>query len=295
MILCSEILCLLLSLVIFSGNATTLSSGDGVSVNCDSESKSESKSKFDDSFFDNLDLLENNGKYSEVIDVCLNILNRQDIEYYNEIDILIRLGDAYFASGNNKKAIEVYMLLLNKYVDFNGLEDVLYNLCCAVYRLMPKNPNVDLEYCEKMINYGNYSLSKIKKIEYSDSIRSMIDEAKDLIELKEFNDIKFFYENEIFPPALHCCNKFLETYNDDKYRNLVISYKIDILYNLAVKLISFLKMAKKSVCHDVLRETYDKIIGYYNELKSIGRSVFDLSDKSDRIIKKLECEISNIN
>ena len=277
-------------LVIFHCDVFTSGKKDGDVLSVDRDNK------FDDKFFDNLDLLEKKRKYSEVIEICLNILNSRDIEYYNEIDVLIRLGDAYFASGSNKKAIEAYMILLNKYVDFNGLDDVLYNLCSSVYRLMPKNPDVDLEYCKRMINYGNYSLSKIKKMEYSERIRSMISDANELIELKEFNDIKFFYENEMYSPALYCCNKFLETYSDDKYRNLAISYKLDILYNLAVNLIKFFKMARKSVCNDVLSETYDKIIGYYDELKGINASVFfELRDKSERIIKKLEMELSNIN
>lgn len=247
-------------------------------------------------FFEYLDQLKKEKKYSDIIDICVPILNAGNIEYYDEIDILIILGDAYFLNGENKKCINIYRTLLNKYGDFDGIEDVLHNLCFAIYKIMPKSYKVDLEYCKKMINYGNYSLSKIKKIEYLSHIRSMISEAEKLIELKEFNDIRFFYKNRLYDSALFCCNKFLDAHFIGENQKLAVFYKVKILYKLLVKHITFFKKINKNVEPTILEEMYLKIIKYYEEMNNVYRTIpIDFSKKAEILIQKTQIMMSNIN
>ena len=248
--------------------------------------------KLDDAFFKEIKLLENKKKYFEIIEICTNILSRWNIEYYNEIDILIILGNAYFASGNNRKSIDVYRTILNKYGNFEGMNEVLYNLCSAIHKIMPKNPDVDLENCRKMVNYGNYALAKITNIDYSKNIKLMINEAKELIEEKDFNDIKFYYENKLYEPALYCCNKFLETYDDDKYYNLVISYKLNTLQKLIENIIKALRIEDRNITHYVFEEMYKKMKKYYREINNIYKETYhDLRDKAKTLSEKIGKDI----
>ena len=156
---------------------------------------------------------------------------------------------------------------------------------------MPKRPEVDISNCKEMISYGKYSLQNIDSDDIKKKINQMIDEAYWLIETKELNDIKFFYDNKKYNSALHLIDVFINTFNNSQYYNNLINIKCLSHCNQIkeyLKIIKTIKNKKKSNNSEFYSEIYNKIFDNYNQLKKIYEDLNISNETKDNIKKNMD-------
>ena len=246
------------------------------------------KDIFNEKKLETINDLYSKKQYEDVIDICTNILKAKQLNYTDEINLLITLGDSYFENNEKKKCIEVYKLLLNKYNDFEDKEYVLYRLCWASFKRMPRCPYVDLSLCYDLLYYANYSKKYIKNNNYLKEIHNMIDEANEIIEEAKFNDIKFFFEYELYNSAIMYINNFIKETTNKKYINECSIILAKSLYeNIKKEIIKikYLKKNKNSKNIELEKKYYENIIKYINNIRDID---------SNNLDKETNIEIDNI-
>ena len=241
--------------------------------------------------FDELKLLKYKKKNKKIIEICNEVISKDDLDTSTKVKILEILGEAYINNKEYKKAIEIYKNIINNYQDLYNKDNVLYNICLSIYTIMPKRPEVDISNCKEMISYGKYSLQNIDSDDIKKKINQMIDEAHWLIETKELNDIKFFYDNKKYNSALHLIDVFINTFNNSQYYNNLINIKCLSHCNQIkeyLKIIKTIKNKKKSNNSEFYSEIYNKIFDNYNQLKKIYEDLNISNETRDNIKKNMD-------
>ena len=225
-----------------------------------------------ENIMNNLTLLNTKKQFNKIIEICKTILSNENIETKFKVEILEILANTYFSKGENKRAIELYKNILNNYKEIENKNNILFNMCCAIYKLMPKRPEVDLDYCHKLINHGIYSLEYIDNKEQIKNIENMMSEAYNLIETKEINDIKFFLDNNKYDSYIYLCDIFFNNYPDSEYYDNVLNIKgLSFYYNI-IRYLNTIKKLKtnKSINLNIFKEIYDKIVDNYDRLEQLS-------------------------
>ena len=255
--------------------------------------KEENNDEINEKKFDIINTLYNKKEYDQVIELCISLLKTRKLNYLDEINILITLGDAYFDNNEKKSCIETYKLLLNKYKDFDDKEYVLYKLCCCAYKRMPKCPYVDLDLCNDVIYYGNYSKKHIKNNEYLKEINKMIFEALAIIEESKVDEIKFFYDNKLYNSAILYIDDFMDNCNNKDHFNYINLIKAKSLYEqiiLEIEKIKLYRINKVKTNENLEKKYFDNILKYLQTIKNISST--NLTDETnnqiDDIILKSE-------
>jgi len=235
-----------------------------------------------DKKFEIIDDLYSRKDYEQIIEFCISLLKSRKLNYLDEINILITLGDAYFDNNEKKRCIETYKLLLNKYKNFDDKDYVLYKLCCCAYKRMPKCPYVDLDLCNDVIYYGNYSKKHIKNEEYLNEINKMIFEAIAIIEESKVDEIKFFYENKLYNSAVSYVDDFIDNCNNKEYFNYINLIKAKSLFEqikLEIEKVNIFRKNKIKSNVDLEKKYFENIIKYLDNIKNISSS--NLTDETN--------------
>lgn len=244
--------------------------------------KEENKEDINKKKFEIIDNLYSKKNYDQVIEFCISLLKTRKLNYLDEINILINLGDAYFDNNEKKRAIETYKLLLNKYKVFEDKDYVLYKLCCCAYKRMPKCPYVDLDLCNDVIYYGNYSKKHIKNEEYLNEINKMIFEAIAIIEESKVDEINFFYENKLYNSAVSYIDDFIDNCNNKEYFNYINLIKAKCLFEqikLEIEKIKIFRKNKLKSNNDLERKYFENTLKYLNDIRNISSS--NLKDETN--------------
>ena len=233
-----------------------------------------------------LEVLKNNKKNKKIIEICNEILSKETLDTNVNCKILEILGEAYLESGNNKKSIETYKILINNYQNLYDKNNVLYKICVSIYNLMPKRPEVDLKYCKEMISYGRYAINNITNNDLKEKIDLMIEEAYSLVEDKEINDIKFFFDNKKYDSTLYLIDIFLKEFKDTQYYDHIMNIKNFSHFYLIKKTLELIKNIKnKNTGLEPYKKLYNEIYDNYQELEKLVDDP-NISEKTKNSIKK---------
>lgn len=186
-----------------------------------------SQKKFDDAI----------GKYKQAIRSCEN---RDTV-----IELKIKIADCAFNDHEYSASSKYYKSILQQYEYFYQKDYVVYKLCLALSHLADWGYERDATTMNDLINWIKYYKKNCHNSDYLEELNAIYLKGLKVLERKDFSNIKFYFDNNIFHSAIFCCEWFLKTHKNSKYSSDACWYKIKSTYLKNKRIVSKIKKVKE--------------------------------------------------
>ena len=161
-------------------------------------------------------------KYKEALRQCES---RETV-----IVLKIKIADCAFSDQEYLTSSRYYKSILKQYEYFPQKDYVVYKLCLALKHCVDWVWERDATKMNDLINWIKYYKKNCNNSEYLEELMPLYNEGMEILEQKDFENIKFYFDYDIFDSAIFCCEWFLKKYKNSAYRSEACWYKIKSTY-----------------------------------------------------------------
>ncbi|MBQ2349884.1 MAG: hypothetical protein II393_01240 [Cytophagales bacterium] len=198
------------------------------------------------------------------------------------IDLKIKIADCSFNDREYYDSIKYYKSILKQYEYFYQKDYVVYKLCLSLKHLADWGYERDATRMNDLINWIKYYKKNCHNNDYLEELGNIYYQGMQVIRRKDFENIKFYFDNNIFNSAIFCCEWFLKTHKNSEYTSEACWYKIKSTYLKNKKIVDKVKKKKNKESLEYV------LLNVFTEIRDILEFIKNCKNNNKLHIKDID-------